>query len=181
MSGFSQGRERLLARCEEGWIRSESALRRLLASWATDLSRSTRKFSAQEAGSSGEGSSSWIRSNVSIPSEVEVEAWEEQCERRGTRISPRKMTASWGPFPPLLAEPLRCAISESFEDDLKFFLLFFCTLPPPAYCLDSLLCYKLPGKCLLPYWGLLNITWDGPRFTVRYTDRRYPCSLGHTP
>lgn len=56
-------------------MRSESALRRLPASWATDLSKSTRKLSAQEVGSSGEGSSSWIRSKVSIPSEVEVEAW----------------------------------------------------------------------------------------------------------
>lgn len=101
-----------------------------------------------------------------------MEAWEGQ----GTHISPQMMTASWGPFPPLLAEPLGCAISESFDDDLKFFLLLFCSLPTLAYCLGSLLCYKLPGKCLLPYMGLLNITWDGPRFTVRY-----PCSLGHTP
>lgn len=82
---FSQGRERLLARSAEGWMRSESALRRLPASWATDLSRSTRKLSAQEVGSSGEGSSSWIRSKVSIPSEVEVEATAIRCPLVGGR------------------------------------------------------------------------------------------------
>lgn len=132
MSGFCQGRGRPPARSAEGWIRSESALRRLPASWATDLSRSTRKLSAQEVVSSGEGSSSWIRSKVSIPSEVEVEAWRGEGGNGGGALSSEgvaglpRAVSSRAPLP-----------DETPSGPKSLFSAAASTLVAPAYSLDS--------------------------------------------